>query len=56
MPSEPSALPGAVSFSAAECPLLALRIVAEGTSYDCACVESMLKKPENAFEILQYIL
>lgn len=38
-------LPGAVSFVAAQDPLLALRAVTEGTG--CACAEPMLKKPEN---------
>lgn len=47
MPSELCALPGAVSFSAAQDPLLAPRAVTEGMYCGCACVESMLKKPEN---------
>lgn len=55
VPSELYALAGAVSFSAAEDPLLALRAITEGTCCDCACVESMLKQPENAFKILLYI-
>lgn len=47
MPSELCALPGAVSFSAARDPALALRAATEGRYCGCACVESMLKKPEN---------